>query len=236
MARLNSIISAGCLPTICKRLSAFVVAMLLAAGLHAQELEYAMELGAMAGPSFYMGDANLNGFYKNVTVAGGLMGRYNINPRMSLKFDLAYGSVKGDATMEANKFPEMDEREWKFNNPLVDLGCQYEISFWGFGTGGGYKGHKRLTPYIQLGLGFTYCNDAFTMNIPVGFGVKYKVKPRWNVGIDWTMRFSMSDKFDGIEDPYRIKSGFLKNKDSYSWTMIYVSYDLCPKYRKCNND
>ena len=228
--------SAGCLPTICKRLSAFVVAMLLAAGLHAQELEYAMELGAMAGPSFYMGDANLNGFYKNVTVAGGLMGRYNINPRMSLKFDLAYGSVKGDATMGANKFPEMDEREWKFNNPLVDLGCQYEISFWGFGTGGGYKGHKRLTPYIQLGLGFTYCNDAFTMNIPVGFGVKYKVKPRWNVGIDWTMRFSMSDKFDGIEDPYHIKSGFLKNKDSYSWTMIYVSYDLCPKYRKCNND
>ena len=41
---------------------------------------------------------------------------------------------------------------------------------------------------------------------------------------------------DGIEDPYKVKSGFLKNKDSYSWTMVYISYDLCPKYRKCNND
>ena len=209
--------------------------MLTFAGMYAQELEYAMELGVMAGPSFYMGDANLNGFYKNVTMAGGLMGRYNINPRMALKFDLAHGKVKGDANNGMNKFPETEGQEWKFNNSLFDVGCQYEISFWGFGTGGGYKGHKRLTPYIQLGLGFTYCN-TFTMNIPLGVGVKYKVKPRWNVGVDWSMRFSMSDKLDGIEDPYHIKSGFLKNKDSYSWTMIYISYDLCPKYRKCNND
>ena len=202
----------------------------------AQELEYALELGVMAGPSFYMGDANLNGFYKNVTMAGGVMGRYNINPRMALKFDLAYGNIKGDAAQGANKFPVTEGQEWSFNNKLIDLGCQYELSFWGYGTGNGYKGHKRLTPYIQVGLGFTHCNDALTMNIPIGFGIKYKFKPRWNVGLDWSMRFSMSDELDGIEDPYRIQSGFMKNKDSYSWTMVHISYDLCPKYRKCNND
>ena len=66
----------------------------MAVGVHAQELEYALELGAMGGPSFYMGDANTNGFYKNVTMAGGLMGLYNINPRMALKFDVGYGSVE----------------------------------------------------------------------------------------------------------------------------------------------
>ena len=218
------------------RLYTIIAALLFATGLKAQELEYALELGAMAGPSFYMGDANLNGFYKNVTMAGGLMGRYNINPRMALKFDLGYGSVKGNALKGKNWFPMEWDKEWEFNNSLVDLGCQYELSFWGYGTGNSYKGHKRLTPYIQLGLGFTYSNDALTMNIPIGFGIKYKFRPRWNVGIDWSMRFSMSDKLDGIEDPYRTQSGFLKNKDSYSWTMVYISYDLCPKYRKCNND
>lgn len=224
MARLNTI-------------TATLVAMLLfATSSQAQELEYALELGAMAGPGFYMGDANLNGFYKNMTLAGGAMGRYNINPRMALKFDLVYGSVKGNAAKGKNQFPATEGQQWDFNNSLIDLGCQYEISFWGFGTGQGYKGHKRLTPYIQLGMGFTYCNDALAMNIPLGVGVKYKLKPRWNVGVDWSMRFSTSDKLDGIEDPYRIKSGFLKNKDSYSWTMFYISYDLCPKYRKCNND
>lgn len=210
--------------------------MLLATATQAQELEYAMELGAMGGMNFYMGDANLGGFYKNVTMAGGAMGRYNINPRMALKFDVAYGSVKGNAANQANKYPAQEGQKWDFDNPLVDFGCQYEMNFWGYGTGTGYKGHKRLTPYIQLGLGFTSCKKDFTMNIPIGFGIKYKLKPRLNVGLDWTMRFTLSDKLDGIEDPYRIKSGGLKNKDSYSWTMLYISYDLCPKYRKCAND
>ncbi|MBP5376079.1 MAG: outer membrane beta-barrel protein [Bacteroidaceae bacterium] len=219
------------------RLNTIIVTCLLAISVHAQqELEYALELGAMGGPSFYMGDANLNGFYKDVTMAGGLMGRYNINPRMALKFDIGFGSVKGDASKGANKFPEKKDQKWDFNNSLLDVGCQYELHFWGYGRGNSYKGHKRLTPYIQMGMGFTYCNKALTLNIPVGFGVKYKLKPRLNVGLDWSMRFSLSDKLDGIEDPYKIKSGTLKNKDSYSWTMVYISYDLCPKYRKCAND
>ena len=172
------------------RFYTIIATILFAVSVQAQELEYALELGAMGGLSFYTGDGNLNGFYKNVTMAGGLMGRYNINPRMALKFDLGYGSVKGDASKGKNKFPAKNGQTWK----------------------------------------------ELTMNIPVGFGVKYKFRPRWNVGLDWSMRFSMSDKLDGIEDPYKVKSGFLKNKDSYSWTMVYISYDLCPKYRKCTND
>lgn len=219
-----------------ERFYSLIAALLIAAGAHAQDLEYAMELGMMAGPNFYMGDANMNGFYKNTTMGAGLMGRYNINPRMALKFDIAYAKIKGDATKEKNAYPELPEQEWAFDNPLVDVGAQYELNFWGYGTGSGYKGHKRLVPYIQMGLGFTYCDNALTMNIPIGAGIKYKLKPRWNIGLDWSMRFTMSDKLDGIEDPYRIKSGFLKNKDSYSMTMFYISYDLCPKYRKCNNE
>lgn len=202
----------------------------------AQELEYKMELGAMGGIGFYMGDANLNGFYKNVTPAAALMGRYNINPRMALKFDLGYSKVKGNAENQTNKFPVKEGQKLEFNNSLIDLGCQYEINFFGYGTGSGYKGHKRLAPYIQMGLGFTYAGSSLTMNIPVGFGIKYKLMERVNVGADWTMRFAMGDKLDGIENPYKIESGFLKNKDSYSFTMVYLSYDLFPKYRKCNND
>ena len=142
------------------RLYSIVAALLLALTTGAQELEYAMELGAMGGIGFYMGDANTGGFYKNVTMAGGAMGRYNINPRMALKFDIAYGSVKGNAANGKNKFPAQEGQKWDFNNPLVDVGCQYEMSFWGYGTGTGYKGHKRLTPYIQMGLGFTHERQA----------------------------------------------------------------------------
>lgn len=203
--------------------------------LFAQELEYKMELGGMLGGSFYMGDANYSTLYKNTGLGGGLMGRYNINPRQSLKFNLLYGKISGDATKLENKFPDVPGQEWKFDDSVIDLGCQYELGFWGYGTGKGYKGTKRLVPYIQFGLGFTYGGNELTMNIPVGFGVRYKLRERLNIGLDWTMRFSMSDKLDGISDPYSIPGGFLKNKDSYSFTMLYISYDLFPKYRKCNN-
>ena len=40
----------------------------------AQELEYAMEVGGMAGGSFYLGDANYSGFYKNLCPSGGQIG------------------------------------------------------------------------------------------------------------------------------------------------------------------
>lgn len=203
--------------------------------LKAQELEYKMELGAMAGTSFYMGDANYSALYKNTGLGGGLMGRYNINPRQSLKFNLLYGKVSGNATELENKFPDTPGQKWDFDNSVIDLGCQYELGFWAYGTGKGYKGTKRLVPYIQAGLGLTYCADKLTVNIPFGFGIRYKLRERINVGFDWTMRFTMSDELDGIADPYSIKGGMLKNKDTYSFTMLYISYDLFPKYRKCNN-
>lgn len=201
----------------------------------AQELEYKYEIGGLAGTSFYLGDVNTNKFYKSCNLAGGAMLRYNINPRMSLKFNLAAGGISGDANNSPTFIPERTDIEPKFSNTAWDLGCQYEISFWGYGTGKGFKGTKRLVPYIQLGAGFTYCNEL-ALNFPFGVGVKYKLAERLNIGLDWTMRFATSDKLDGIKDPYRIKSGFLKNKDTYCWTMMYVSYDICPKLRKCNND
>ncbi len=219
---------------LCRLASAFVL-LCASAFCVAQELEYKYEIGVLGGASFYLGDANTNVLYRDTKLGGGAMFRYNINPRKSLKFNLALGGISGDASKSGNYIPPKDGEAYVFNNTVWDLGCQYELSFWGYGLGRSYKGTKRLTPYIQFGAGFCYCKEL-SMDIPVGFGIRYKAAERWNVGLDWTMRFSMTDSLDGIEDPYKIKSGFLKNKDSFCWTMLYVSYDICPKLRKCNND
>ena len=203
----------------------------------AQELEYAMEVGLMGGGSFYLGDANYSGFYKNLCPAGGAFARWNINPRMAVKFNALYAGLKGDIRSSETKYPPAELAKVEkpsFSNSAVDVSATYELHFWGFGTGAAsYKGNKRWCPYIQLGLGGTYANKAFTMNIPIGCGVKFKVKDRLNVGLDWAMHFTLSDELDGVKDPYRIESGFLKNKDSYCVTSIYISYDFCPKLRKC---
>lgn len=208
--------------------------------IHAQsELEYKFEIGAMGGLSSYQGDLS-KGLYSGVSGGGAALFRYNINPRMALKVDLGYGGVRGDATKSKNKFPDefytQDPSPLKYSGGVFDLSCAYELNFWAYGTGRSYKGTKRLTPYILLGAGFSYGGSAFALNFPLGIGIKYKVAPRLNIGLDWEVHFTTSDKIDKVADPYRIKSGFLKNKDSYCWTMLYISYDICPKLRKCASE
>ena len=222
--------------TIVRLLIGCILTMLPLRHAQAQELEYALELGVMAGPLTYFGDANYGSPFKNPNAAAAVFARYNLNQRMSLKFDVAYGKISGDASKGSNKFPDQDGQEWKFSKPLVDIACQYELNFWAYGTGGSYKGSRRLAPYIQMGLGLTACNKEVALSIPLGIGVKYKFAPRWNCGADLSVRFTTSDNLDGITDPYRISSGAFKNKDSYAMLLFYVAYDLCPKYRKCNNE
>ena len=210
----------------------------------AQELEYNMELGGMMGGCFYMGDANYTTPFKDVSMAGGILARYNINPRMAVKGDLAVGRIKGSTKGMENKFPNGEHST--FSRNVYELGAQFECNLFAYGTGAGYKDSRRLAPYMLAGIGMTYvpkpANHVVAMNIPLGLGVKYKLAERLNVGAEWSMRFTTSDKLDvtskdglQLNDPYGIDGKGLKNKDSYSWLMLYVSYDMFPKYRKCNN-
>ena len=128
----------------------------------------------------------------------------------------------------------------------MDIGAQFEINFLAYGMGAGYKKLSRITPYALVGFGLTIGMGGGApakggINFPVGLGVKYKVKPRLNLGLEWAMHFSTTDGLDitreqrQLSDPYGIESGFMKNKDSYSFLMFFVTYDIFPKYRKCNN-
>ena len=219
------------------------IMLCLANGVRADELEYRYELGVMAGGCCYYGDANYSALMKNMNMMGGVMGRYNINPRMALKANLAVAGISGSTAGSANRFPGGDV---DFSRTVYDLGIQYECHFFAYGDGTGYKRSRRMVPYFLAGAGVTFApkpaNNVFTLNLPVGLGVKYKIAPRLNLGCELSFRFSLSDDLDVtretapvLNDPYGIKSGGLKNKDSYSFLSISVSYDLSPKYRKCNN-
>lgn len=216
-----------------------------------EELEYKMDFGAGVGGCFYMGDANGTPF-ANLSGMGAITARRILNARMAVKANLAFGHIHGttDGFIPTDAYSETPEggipTKVKFSRNVMDLGVQFELNFWGFGTGVGYKGNSRITPYILAGAGVTIgmgggAGACGGMNIPVGLGVKYKLKPRINLGFEWTMRFSTTDKLDAtpegtqLNDPYGVKSAMFKNKDSYSFAMFFITYDMFPKYRKCNN-
>ena len=216
------------------------------------EVEYKMDMGVGLGGCFYLGDANGVPF-ANLSGMGAITARRILNARMAVKTNLAFGHIHGttDGFIPTDAYSESIEgglpTKVKFSRNVMDIGAQFEMNFWGFGTGVGYKGNSRITPYILAGLGVTlgmgggggFCG---AMNIPVGIGVKYKFRPRINLGFEWTMRFTSTDKLDAtskemtqLHDPYGVKSGFFKNKDCYSFAMFFITYDMFPKYRKCNN-
>ena len=210
---------------------------------HSEELEYRYELGGMTGGSFYLGDANYSGMFKNMNIMGGVVWRYNFNQRMVLKANIAMARISGDTASEDNKFPGGDT---EFSRTLYDIGAQFEYNFFAYGEGGGYKRTHRFTPYIMGGVGATFAPEplesVFTPNLSLGAGVKYKLMPRLNLGCELSFRMTFSDKLDItsenapiLEDPYGIKSSGMKNKDSYSFFSIFLTYDLSPKYRDCNN-
>lgn len=215
------------------------------------DLEYKLEVGGGLGPCFYLGDAS-NTPFKDMSVMAGLIVRRVFNPRMVLKTNVALGHIRGKSEgrfIPTDAYTPSPEgglpTKVSFSRALVDAGAQFEFNFWGYGMDKGYKGFSRITPYITAGLGLTMAMGGgglhAGMNIPMGVGLKYKAKPRLNLGFEWTFRFCSSDKLDykktapQLDEPYNTKSGFFKNSDSYSFLTFFITYDMKPKLRRCNN-
>lgn len=203
------------------------------------EPEYRAEVGLGLGTMGYLGDLNGN-LLKELQPMASLVGRYKMNPRMAFAMNISYGKLKGEAAGADTWYPGTVENDYSFSHSLIDIGVRYEYNFWPYGTGRDYRGAQPLTPYITLGVGGTYASarrNIFTANVPIGFGVKYKLKQRWNIGLEWLMHFSLSDELDGVKDPYGIVSkGAFKNSDCYSTLQLSVTYDLWAKCKVCHND
>lgn len=205
-----------------------------------QDDEYLMEIGGGMGMVSYQGDFN-GKITSGMQPAGAIVWRRLLNPYMGFRVTGMMGKLKGDATRVETYYPDETTRAYSFDRSLTDVSVTYEYNFWPYGTGRDYRGAKRLTPFVFGGIGATYVSGGekkvFTANVPIGLGIKYKLKERLNVGLKWSMHFSLSDELDGIADPYGIKSsGAFKNTDCYSGLMLTLTYSFKSKCRTCNND
>lgn len=217
--------------------------LLLVAAVQTQaqdDVEYRMEVGVGAGLVSYLGDFN-GSVVKNMQPMGSLVWRWVLNPRMALRAKGSYGKLKGSSADVQTYYPDMQAKPYQFNHSLGDLGVTFEYNFWPYGTGRDYRGAKRLTPFIFGGVGGTYVSggpkDVWTAHVPLGLGVKYKLGDRVNIGLEWAAHFSLSDKLDGVVDPYLVKSsGLFKNTDGYSALLVTLTYSFQAKCRTCHND
>lgn len=226
-----------------KRSISIIAAAALAMAAAAQtDDEYRMEIGAGAGLTAYQGDFN-GSIFKGMQPSGSIIARRIINPYMALRLGAMFGKLKGGSDASQTFYPDYaDGTAYSFSRSLIDVSLTYEYNFWPYGTGFDYRGAKRVTPFVFGGIGATSASggtgkSAFTANIPIGIGAKWKVATRLNLGIEWAAHFSLSDNLDGVADPYKVaSSGMFKNTDCYTTLQLTLTYSFMAKCKTCNND
>ncbi len=214
-----------------------IVALAMMAAIPAVAQEYRFEVGPTLGITGYLGDVNNRNPWKHPGLAAGAMLRYVANSRWAFKGNLTYGRISGSSRDFDIKWPEGYGAEFKSN--LYDLSATAEFNFFHFGAGPRYKNYKRISPYMVLGLGAVLSttgkgNTGFALTLPMGVGVKFKLKERLNLGFELTMRKDFGDNLDNISDPYGIVHGFAKNTDWHSFALFTVTYEFSKRCTKCH--
>ena len=205
--------------------------------LRAQE-DYRFDIGGGVGMSGYLGDANTSNLYQHPSWDVELLFRYLANPRWAFKTNFYMGGLAGNSADMTNVFPS--GQNFKFTTTFYELGEMAEFNFFNYGMGESYRHLKRFSPYITGGLSVT----AWTVEgktgaafcIPFGIGVKYKPSRRLNLGLEFLMKKTFTDRLDGpmLDDPLGIESSFMKNTDWYSTLTLTVTYEFSKRCATCN--
>ena len=205
--------------------------------------EYKYEIGGGIGLSSYMGDANKNNPFSGLHPSFGAVFRKNLNFRWAVKADLLMGKVSGDTKNSENVY--LGNASAEFSRNFYELGGQMEFNFLPYSDKFPYLQTSKISPYLMAGVGLTFAPGDevfFGLNVPVGLGVKYKVKNKVNLGLEYSVRKLFGDDFDApdksgfnLDNPYHLNGGFMKNRDWYTILMFSITWDFGPNDRKCTN-
>lgn len=227
-----------------KRIPAIIIVLttiLSFSVLHSNAEEFAsykFDVGVHGGMSGYLGDANESNMFKHPGYTVGASFRYLPNSRWAFRGIFSTGSLSGNTADYEDKFP--NGLNYDFSSHYYDLGARCEFNFFNYGIGETFKKMRRWSPYLAVGIGATLAtcdgNSAFALNIPMAIGIKYKLKQRLNLGVEFSMTKVLGDNVDGkdLSDLYQIKSSFLKNTDWYSQLAISITYEFGKRCETCH--
>lgn len=182
------------------------------------------EVGPFMGSSFYIGDLNPTTLFAKPRLAGGIVYRYNFNPRWALKASIIFGNVEGSDAETNDHY----ERNLSFRSPITEISAHAELNFFNLYNS---SGRNRFTPYIFAGFSIFSFNPQAELNgeyydlqhlgtegqgldgerdfysltnvaIPFGIGVKVNIGQYISVGVEWGMRYTFTDYLDDVSGNY----------------------------------
>ncbi len=198
------------------------------------------EAGGWVGTSTYFGDLNTNYNLSMPGLAGGIVGRFNFNNRLALKFSGNMGTVMGDDAASKNTFERA--RNLSFRSRVIEGAAQLEFNFLPYTHG---SREEFFTPYLFAGMNVFHFNpeaeykgewvelrplgtegqfkgeEYYSVNagLVYGFGFKIDLSYEWSINIELGARTVFTDYLDDV-------SGFYPDNDDLRRARGDVAADL----------
>lgn len=203
----------------------------------AQEADYKWDIGAKLGMGGYLGDYSGSTPFSAPGFKAAVTGAYLRDVRWSFRADLSMSTLSGSASSIPGAYPEWVPSS--FSATVFELSVRAEFNFFPYGIGETYKGLRRWTPYLAAGLGVVGAKakgESFAVapEIPLAFGFRYKIKPRFNLMAEISLTKTFTDAIDGVKDVYGIKSEWFKNTDWTTSLTIGFTYEFGERCATCH--
>jgi len=165
------------------------------------------------GTSHYFGDLAKDGDFSNIKANVNIGARYRFYDRLAISADLSWFRLTGDdatdpgkalrnlsfrsdniefsATLHVNLFPESRFYLRRFANPYAYGG----VGVLNFYPSAELNGERHSLPPLHTEA-VNYSN--FAISFPVGGGVKFRINPYFNIALEGSYHFLLTDYLDDV--------------------------------------
>ena len=191
------------------------------------------EIGIFAGGSNYVGDIGSTNYIHPNKFAGGLIYKYNLNPRIALRGTYTYIPISGDDADASN--PYRQNRDFSFSNNVHEFAAGVEFNFFDYNISD-YR--TTFTPYILAEIAaFNYkspgsqtsnntisLKNKFSYTLPVGIGLKGRLADNFAIAFEAGVRFTFEDDLDYTTDKINSLDFGGNGNDWYTFSGVSIVY------------
>ncbi|AZJ36925.1 DUF6089 family protein [Tenacibaculum singaporense] len=191
------------------------------------------EIGFFAGGSNYVGDIGSTNYISPNEFAGGLVYKYNLNPRIALRGTYTYIPVSGNDNDADNAFRQ--NRGISFSNTIHEFAAGVEFNFFDYNIND-YR--TTFTPYILAEVAaFNYkspeptsssntilLKNKFSYTVPVGIGLKGRLADNFAIAFETGVRFTFVDDIDFTTDRINSLDFGGNGNDWYVFSGVSIVY------------
>jgi hypothetical protein len=177
-----------------------------------------MDIGLLLGGSYYYGDVVNEIEPTTIGPAVGGFVRYRLGDRFALKAFAGYAKVSGDDKLSESEWQL--QRNWSFESTILEGSIQAEFNLIE-DRNKGRRYANPMIPYLFAGVGMFYFEpkslyaggsmqstaplqlsgvaySQTAISVPIGIGFRYYVSKKFQLGLEFGMRYTTTSYIDDI--------------------------------------